>query len=321
MTVIVDRWAPLGVTIAEHEIASLLIDPRDPNVLIAGLLNKGVFLTRDRGASWIDLECPSNEPECLARDAGDPDVLWVGQGSGVLRRAADGSWSTPLNADTIDTSGKPVVLSLREHHVGCARDTLGQAWTYVVSSYGTVYRSNDGGASWDHVFGELGVTNGGFALAIVLREGDAPVAYFTSEKAYHRGVIGPFPSGFERIAPETLAGPDELYSIARGNKLWIGTDWGLYAVDESTNIATQQPCDPGDSFALAVSPHDPRRVIVAGKRGMPCVTYDDGATWRELRDGVSTALYAHCLVWSAHDPDVVYMGAEEGSVFAITLAR
>lgn len=63
-------------------IRSLVINPKDPNVIYAGAVTGGVWKSVDRGANWIVLTdgLPTINIGALALDPADPNTIYAGSG-------------------------------------------------------------------------------------------------------------------------------------------------------------------------------------------------------------------------------------------------
>lgn len=88
-------------------VLSVVVDPRDPQVLYAAAYGGGVFRSRDRGASWtvINQGLPNRQVFSLLMDSADSNQLYLGTDQGIFHSSDKG------------TSWKPLVPLLKDRNV------------------------------------------------------------------------------------------------------------------------------------------------------------------------------------------------------------
>ena len=61
---------------------ALSIDPRNPDIMVAGSVSGGLWRSIDGGTSWtvVDDDLPSLAISAIVRENGDPDVLYASTG-------------------------------------------------------------------------------------------------------------------------------------------------------------------------------------------------------------------------------------------------
>lgn len=148
---ILAAWQPLGPGNIGGRTRSLLIHPRNPNILYTAGVAGGVWKSEDEGASWKPLtdSMANLAVSTLAMDPADPNVLYAGTGEGFnnidavtgagIFQSLDGgeSWNL-LPQATFRFTNKIVVSKSQPSHV------------YAATSNG-VWRSLDRGATWQQV--------------------------------------------------------------------------------------------------------------------------------------------------------------------------
>ncbi len=262
-------WSYLGLPESEH-IGKILVDPRDPRVVLVAALGhlfgpnpeRGVFRSEDGGKTWQKVlyhDADTGAVE-LARAGDAPDVvfaaLWqarrypwmgyhqpiVGPGSGMYRSRDGGrTWehlSRGLPTEPMGRTGLAVAAGSGGRRVYAA---IG------ASTQGGLYRSDDGGDSWQRVNpdGELGT-------------------YY-----------------FARLVPD----PHEADTLwAMGRSLLRSDDGGKSFVIEHGS--------PGgdDYHDLWIDPSDPSRRLLAADQGA-AVSLDSGATWSSWYNQPTGQLY------------------------------
>lgn len=125
-------------------LSSVAISPQDPSVVFATNSRHGIFRSRDGGATWVALAgAPTTRARNVIVSPTEPGLVWAACGRQGLRRSADGgqTWEEIRP----DPDGK---ADLREVALHPGRPGL----VYAIASVGwggSLYRSEDGGASWE----------------------------------------------------------------------------------------------------------------------------------------------------------------------------
>jgi photosystem II stability/assembly factor-like uncharacterized protein len=158
-------WQHVGLDDA-GTISSIAIDPREPKDVTVGVLGhvfrdgttRGIYVTRDGGAHWSHTLYvgPASGVSGLVRVPGRPDTLFAGVWEfrrepwmltsggplgGLYRSDDDGATWRKLTGH-----GLPSGLTGR---IGLAAGTGGRVYAIVQSKEGDIWRSTDGGRSWD----------------------------------------------------------------------------------------------------------------------------------------------------------------------------
>ncbi|TAN24513.1 MAG: glycosyl hydrolase [Acidobacteria bacterium] len=165
-------WAYAGLA-DTHSTSALIVSPTDPNVVYAASMghvfvpdpNRGVYKTTDGGKTWKQILFVDNNTGAinLAMAPSQPNVLYAtmwqaqrtpwsllsgGPGSGLYKSTDGGAHWTNLTHKT----GLPTGVWGRVG-VGVAASSPNVVYAIIQNkAAGGVYRSNDGGRSWQHVF-------------------------------------------------------------------------------------------------------------------------------------------------------------------------
>ncbi|MDH4043446.1 MAG: glycosyl hydrolase [Gemmatimonadota bacterium] len=163
-----ETWRHMGLDASGH-IGRILVHPRDAEVVYACVLGhaygpqeeRGVYRTTDGGTTWARVLFVDPNTGCsdLAMDATDPGVLVAGMwqfeikpwnlnsggpGSGVfITRDAGDTW-TRLVGHGLPKAGSDV----GKVAVAIAPSDPGRMYALLEQADPTLYRSDDGGASW-----------------------------------------------------------------------------------------------------------------------------------------------------------------------------
>jgi len=172
-------WQHVGLETTE-QIAALVIDPRDPNTVYVGAMghlwgrniDRGVFRTRDAGRTWQKVLYVDDMTGCidLAIDPRNPNVLYAStwqrmrSGGAIMRESGPGSgiYKTTDGGDhwTRLTGGLPAE-PLSKIELEVAQNAPDTVFAYVLSgepqrgvrssTAGGVFRSDDGGTTWQRI--------------------------------------------------------------------------------------------------------------------------------------------------------------------------
>ncbi len=261
-------WTAAGLAETRH-IGRILVDPRDPDVVLVAALGhlfgpggeRGLFRSTNGGRTW-DKVLPSDADTGavdLASDEMRPDVifaaLWqirrhpwldyhtpaVGPGSGIWKSTDGGrSWApaTPGAPGLVssDPSGLPTVPMGR---IGLAvAPRTGDARVYATIDAGKqsgLYRSEDGGAHWKRINDDASLAN----------------------------------SYFSRVTVDPRD-PDTVYVMGRSVRR---------STDGGRTFTVTRGAPGGDDFHfLWIDPSAPERMILASDQGT-IVSLNGGATW------------------------------------------
>jgi photosystem II stability/assembly factor-like uncharacterized protein len=262
-----------------------------------GAVGGGLWKTVDGGLTWrpvTDGQIRSSSVGAVAAAESNPDVVYLGMGETQLRGnilQGDGVYRTADGGRTwrhVGLAETQAIARIRVHPADA--DVV-----YVAAlghPYGPnpergVFRSRDGGATWQRVLFRNDSTG---AADLAIDPSDPRVIYATLWQVYRT--------------------PWKLWSGGAGSGLFKSTDGG----DTWTEL-TRNPGMPGGvigKIGVAVSPADPRRVyaVVEADSGGVFRSDDGGATWRRTNDERKLrqrAFYYTRLTADPTDPDRVYV--------------
>ena len=221
----------------------------------------------------------------IAIDPGHPSTWYVAVGSG-------GVWKT----DNAGTTWQPIFDKESSYSIGCV--TLDPqhpeiVWVGTGENVGGrhvgfgdgVYRSLDGGATWEN----MGLASSQHISKIIVDPHDSNTVYVASQ--------GPLWS------PKGERG---LYKTTDGGATWSN----ILSAGEWTGV-TDVVMDPRDSATLYAATWQHQRTVAALIDGGPesgiHKTTDGGATWTELENGLPKGNMGKIgLAISPQKPDVVY---------------
>jgi photosystem II stability/assembly factor-like uncharacterized protein len=172
------QWQPGNGGLICHTIVA---DPTDPAHLWVGISAVGVFETRDGGETWATRNkgvradfVPGPAPEfgqCVhkvAMAAGRPSTLYQQNHCGVYRTDDGGETWTEITGVLPSDFGFPIASHPRDPSTAWVVPLNGaDKGRYMPAAVGAVWRTRDGGASWDQLTTGLPARD---AYLTVLRE-------------------------------------------------------------------------------------------------------------------------------------------------------
>jgi len=201
-------WRRIGLE-GTQQITSILVHPRDPNLVLVGALGnffqtqsdaRGVFRSTDGGATWVKTLYIDDKTGigALARAADTPDVIFAATRFRYFPLGAD----NPPNADTAQTRSRLYKstdggLTWREILGGGLPSLTGRVSiavgigtpaqrVYVIGDFG-LYRSDDGGTAWRHMAADdkrIANAQGGYNSGVFVDPKNADIVYTFHVTAY-----------------------------------------------------------------------------------------------------------------------------------------
>src|SRR3989441_1283426 len=203
-------WRRIGLE-STQQVTSILVHPRDPNLLVVSALGgffqtqsdaRGVFRSTDGGASWAKT-LYVDDKTAIATLARAPDVPDGILAATMYRSLASGpSNPPPLNPDTAQTRSRlyksadggvtwrEIVGGGLPHLKGRVSLAVGMGTNaqrgYAIGDFG-LYRSDDGGASWRHMAEDdkrIANAQGGYNSGVLVDPRNPDIVYTFHVTAY-----------------------------------------------------------------------------------------------------------------------------------------
>jgi hypothetical protein len=275
-------WALMGLE-RTGRIPRVIIDPRDPNVVLACALGhaygpqpeRGVFRTTDGGRTWDKVLFVDENTGCsdLAMDPKNPRIFFAGMwqieihtwgresggpGSGLFTSRDGGVTWTRLTGHGLPTRpvGKVAVAiapSNPDRVYALIETGDGVPWKGQETDYGQIWRSDDGGANWRMVNADRGAMT----------------------RAHYYGRMA--------VAPDN---ENETYYLTESFNRSLDGGQTLVAL-------TRAEGPGGDHHDMWIDPTNANRMIVVHDQGVS-ITTNRGRTW--LRQRLPNAQMYHVTV-------------------------
>ncbi|MCU1502453.1 MAG: glycosyl hydrolase [Ilumatobacteraceae bacterium] len=154
------QWQPGGGGLCLHTV---LVHPEDPDRLLIAISAAGVYRSEDGGSSWQASNrgivvgfVPEGEAlefgQCVhkvARDAGDPERLYLQHHGGIYRSDDGGGAWTPMTGIAGMDFGFPVVAHPTQPSTAYLLPLESDEYRCTPNGRCTVWRTTDAGASWE----------------------------------------------------------------------------------------------------------------------------------------------------------------------------
>ena len=260
----------------------------DPLTYYFGGTGGGVWKTTDAGASWqnvSDKYFKTGSVGAIAVSESDPNVVYVGMGESPIRgnlSSGDGVWKSTDAGRTWRHVGLADTRQISRVRIDPANPDLlyvaaqGHAWG--PNPERGVFRSRDGGATWQKV---LFVDDATGAADLAIDPDNPRILYAAFWQAVRK--------------------PWDFVSGGPGSSLWRSTDGG----DTWTKLTNGLPEETLGRIGVAASAAKSGRVwaiVEAKQRGGLYLSDDFGETWKQVNDEHKIRERAWYYSWVYPDP-------------------
>ena len=290
------KFRSIGPALMSGRISDIVIHPENENVWYVTAGSGGVWKTENSGTTWKSIFDGQNSYSigCISLDPQNPNIIWVGTGENVggrhvaygdgVYKSEDGgnSWKN-MGLKKSEHLSKIIVHPNNSDIIWVA--SQGPLWSK--GGERGVYKSTDGGKSWQQTLGDsewVGATD----LLIDPRNSDL---LYAATWQRHRTVAGYLGGG-----PGTA-----IYKSNDGGDNWIKLKKGL-------------PKSNMGKIGLVLSPQKPDVIYAAieldRRTGGVYKSENQGASWKKMSDAVAGGTGPHYyqeLYASPHNFDEIYL--------------
>ncbi len=337
-----ETWQHLGLVETRH-IARILIDPRNPDVVMVAALGhtfgpheeRGVYRSTDGGRSWKKVLYKDNITGAvdLCFEPGNPRVvyamLWYavrkagrrgesyGPGSGLYKSTDEGVTWTQIKGNGLPAG------DWGRSGVAVAPNTRGQRVYFILDAKeknGGLYRSDDGGASWKKATEDKRIHGFWYMSEIFVDPKNPDVVYVPSQNLYRSN-----DGGHTFTAIKGAPGGDDYHSVwidpTNSQRIMLGVDQGAtISLNGGESWSTWYNQPTGEFYRVATDHRFPYWVYgpqqdsgtagIASRGNNGQITERD---WFPVGPGESGYTIPDPL-----DPDVVYNAGPAGSVVRLS---
>lgn len=293
-------------------IGTLAIDPVNPDIIYVGTEEHGVYKSIDGGANWepINAGLPENYKgstyvEYLAINPVDPSIIYLLTFGNSFKSIDGGATWNPIQKPYPYSSIKTLVIDPVNAEIIYA----GIECTGLFEQCGGVYRSADGGTSWNY----SDITNGLDVSTLVIDPVNSNTMYAGT---YNKGIFkstdagvnwNPVNSGLTSTYVWSLIinplDPNTIYAGVYGGVFKStngGSNWNI------VNTGFPRP----EINALSIDPAN-SAILYAGTKNGVFKTTDGGTTWNPANTGLpSSEIMA--LAISPINPSIIHAGCGKG---------
>jgi photosystem II stability/assembly factor-like uncharacterized protein len=353
-------WSSVGPNNVGGRIRSIAIHPTNPTIIYCGSVSGGVWKSTNAGLIWT----PTNDFAAslvigsLAIHPVDPNILYAGTGEGffnvdalrgigVLKTTNGGAtWAVQQNFGNPDPT-------FSFNYINKLVIDPNAPNTVYAAMLGGVWKTTDGGASWNKLVGGSPTTSSVRATDLVIDPTNSNVLYAafglialadgiyktTNGGSTWTKLTNGLPPTSEKYTRISLAiapsSPSTLYATFADSNYY--THSIRKTTDAGASWTTLITAGPRDSSAvinnshlggqgwynnvIAVHPTDPNTLYAGGINLFKST--NGGLAWRQLSDGYTqfrpyVHVDQHAIAFDPINPEIVYFGNDGGMFKTLT---
>jgi photosystem II stability/assembly factor-like uncharacterized protein len=355
------RWRMIGPFRGGRTRAACGV-PSEPNLFYVGQVDGGIWKSDDYGRTWKPIfnDEPTQSIGAIAIAPSDPDVIYASSGEGLARpdlSVGDGIYkSTDAGKTWIHIwtqEGEQIpALAIDPHHVNRVfAAVLGHP--YGPNSERGIYRSTDGGETWQRVFYidpntggddvEIDPANPNVVYATLWEVRQGPWEYGNEYQGTQGGIFKSTDGGniwhkltnglpanvvqaYVAIAPSessrlyaTIATTREGgYGSGKGLGIYRSDDGGEHWHSATTDLRPAAKIGGGDLPVPAVDPKNADVVYVTSITTWRSM--DGGKTWAAIKGAPGGDDYQNIWI-NPENPDVILLVSDQGAVVSVNRGR
>ena len=324
-------------------VGAIALAPSEPSVIYAGMgestirnnasSGDGVYRSVNGGLTWthLGLEATRHISRVLV-DPTDPDVAYIaalGHAHGPnpergVYRTCDGgaSWEMALHRGE-EAGAADLCMDPRNPRILYATLWQGRRLPWHLDSGGPgsgLWRSVDGGDTWDDLSRRPGMPKGIMGRAGVTASGARPGRVWCIVEAEDGAVLRSDDYGehWERLSEQAdLRQRAWYYSRVIADPVDQETVWALnqecWRSSDAGKVFSVFPVQHGDCHDLWIDPADARRMIL-GDDGGASVSMDGGESWSSLYNQPTAELYH--VTTDTREPYRIYASQQDNTTIA-----
>ncbi len=315
-------WTPIFEDQPTGSIGSIAVAPSDPNIIYVGSgeglqrpdlsIGDGMYKSTNAGKTWTHLGL--HDAQQIARvevDPTNPDRVFVAalghpygpnEERGIFRSTDGGQTFQKVLYRDENTGGKDVDIDPSDPNVVYAVMFEGRQGPWENSAWsgaGGIFKSTDGGSTWNELKTGLPDRIGNAELAIAPSNPKRIYAYITpAAPEGGRGGRGAGGRGRGQGAPPQ---PNPIYRSDDGGQTWA-------TVSNDRRVATS------NEASICVDPKNPDWLVVTSQ-----VTYnseDGGKSWQPFKGAPGGDDYQYAWM-NPNNTDIILLASDQGAVVSL----
>ncbi|HXN21800.1 MAG TPA: hypothetical protein VOA41_03540 [Candidatus Dormibacteraeota bacterium] len=332
------NWTGVGLRETMY-ITSLIVDPHNPNLVIAGALGaptfgggsapsteRGVFRSTDGGKTWTKTLYRDNLSGVsdMCSDPSNPHVLYSALWNPRNAAAMEGPSKEPDGWIYKSTDGGATWKQLPD--TGLPSGPLGRVGLtvapgnsgkriFAIMAAG-LFRSDDGGESWHKITKDPRVTGNSYICHVYVDPGDADTVYVMQTSIY-RSADG----GKTFVAFKGAPGGDDYHVMwidpQNPRRMILGVDQGATTSVDGGKTWSSWYNQPTGQFYHVITDHQFPYIAYAAQQDSGTAAVPSQSDYGEItyRDWFSIGGFEFCFIApDPLNPNIVYSGGWYGSV-------
>jgi hypothetical protein len=294
-------WRLMNTGLTASFVTTIAVDPTNALTMYASALGGGVYKTYDGGGSWVLAisGLSDDRVQSMVIDPANPTTVYAATNTGVRKSVDAGMTWTGTTLGVMVTA-----LGI---------DPVNTATLYAGTSSQGIYKSTDGGSTWN----SAGASTPSYANAIAVDPAHPATLYVgtytdvwmsTDSGDQWTPIYQPkVPVLALALAPTK---PTTLYAAIYGSGVWRTADGGATSQLSSNGLANLYV------HSLAVDPIDPT-IVYAGTLNAVFKGVNSGTSWTPMGGGL-TRSSVNALAVAHTNPPTFYAGTAGAGVFIYT---
>jgi len=288
-----------SIGIRDASIRTIKFDPRNPDRLMVGTYEYGIWISDNAGSTWTPSSIATGDVKCISYKASDPDVQYIGYGSTVRQSLDNGrTW-------------KVVYTDGQRQSITCVQaDRIVPTTIWALTSGGKLIRSLDEGRTWS-----IAVTIKPISPRFIYQDDQVPGHLFiftrtagiidvdTDANAWQdiSGGLKKYRGGLTIYGVEVTPGTPTVWTLATKYGILQSFDRG------STWKVIPTTVSPGTSAirSIALNHRDPREMLITIGTRLHRST-DAGETWSMVN--IPTTRVPNMVIFDPDRVDRLFVG-------------
>ena len=258
-------WNTTGLTFTNTSTYSgdILINPTDSNMLWVAT-SLGIYRTIDAGVNWTLIQSGDFSSGRIRLKPGDSSIVYAVSNNRFYKSTNSGSTFSTVTTGLPSSSGR-LILDVTPAN---------SQYIYILSSttangFQGIYRSIDGGTTWTKTSGTTNIlesTQAYYDLALAVsntNENEIYTGCLNIWKSLDGGVTVSKVNFWNQPQSTTYTHADIHYLRFYGNKLYCGSDGGIYISDDNATSFTDKTAGAqiGQFYRVAVSKQSVSKMV------------------------------------------------------------